>query len=63
MSNYIRKTRDVFVVQTNYGYGHGWEDTAYEETRKAARDQLRCYRDNQPEYLHRLITRWEEIEV
>ena len=33
------------------------------QTLKAARVQLHYYRDNQPEYLHRLITRWEEIEV
>ena len=61
MSIYTRKTRDVFIVQTNYGYGHGWEDTTYEETRKAARDQLRTYRDNQPEYAHRSIMRREKI--
>lgn len=60
---YIRKTRDIFIVQTNYGYGHGWEDTAYEETRKAAVQQWRCYKDNQSEYLHRVIKRREKIEA
>ena len=27
---YIRKTKDEFVVQTNYGYG--WEDEVVEDT-------------------------------
>lgn len=45
-----------FVVQGNYGYGHGWEDVASEDTRNEARERLREYRENSPG-LHRLISR------
>lgn len=46
-----------FVVQSNYGYGHGWEDTAVEQTREAGEAQLALYRESQPEYSHRLVPR------
>ena len=59
---YQRKTRDIFVLQSNYGYQHGWEDTTYEDTWRAARAQLTCYRENQPEYAHRVIKRRERID-
>ena len=36
-----------YVLQSDYGYGHGWEDVTSEETRKAAREQMRCYRENE----------------
>ena len=57
-----RVTRDVWVIQSNYGYGHGWEDTTEEETRAEAVAQVKCYRENQPEYPHRIIKRRERIE-
>ena len=34
-----------FVLQGNYG--SGWDDLTSEETRKAAREQLKCYRENE----------------
>jgi hypothetical protein len=58
---YQRVTRDVWVIQTDYGYGDGWEDTTEEETRAAALEQRNTYRENQPEYPHRLIKRRERI--
>lgn len=54
-----RKTRDVFVVQTHTSCG--WEDVSEEETRAEGRAQLKCYRENQPQYPHRLIRRREPI--
>lgn len=36
-----------YVLQGNYGYGHGWEDLVSEDTRKEARAQLRCYAENE----------------
>lgn len=49
-----------YVVQGNYGYGHGWEDLVSEETRAEALAQLKTYNDNEPEYPHRVIRRREE---
>jgi hypothetical protein len=43
-----RKTRDVWVVQGNYGYGHGWEDLTAEETFKEIRQRVKEYRENEP---------------
>ena len=58
--SYTRKTKDVFVIQGNYGTG--WDDENEEDTRIAARRSLKEYRDNGPgEY--RLIKRREKIEA
>lgn len=52
----INKWLKEYVVQGNYGYGHGWEDVAASETYKEAKDDLKAYRENSPG-VHRLITR------
>ena len=52
---YKRKTKDVWVVQGNYGYG--WDDVVEEETRKEAWDMLLCYTENEPKYQHRVKRR------
>ena len=49
---YIRKTTDEYQVQGNYG--HGWEMVTAEETRKAAREQLKYYNANES-YPHRIV--------
>ena len=36
----------MWVVQVNYGYGHGYEDECVEETRAEALERLQEYRDN-----------------
>ena len=48
-----RKTRDEYQIQGNYGYG--WEEITAEETRKDAIIQLKCYRENEPMYQHRIV--------
>jgi hypothetical protein len=58
---YQRKTRDEFVVQGNYGYGHGFEDECSEDTRKEARQRLREYRENGPG-VYRLVRRRVRME-
>ena len=50
---YQRKTTDEYEIQGNYGYG--FEMVTTEETWKAAREQLKCYRENEPEYIHRIV--------
>ena len=49
---YIRKTKDVYVLLSNYGYG--WEEELEEETLKEAREQLKTYRENCPNAQYRL---------
>ena len=58
---YTRKTRDVYVVQGLYPGPSGWEDVTEENTRTEGRARLREYRENCPEYPHRLIVRRERI--
>ena len=53
----------LWVVQLNYGYGHGWEDVTASEVYSEARANLQDYRDNCPEYPRRLIERRELNEV
>jgi hypothetical protein len=47
-TNGKRKTKDVYEVQGDYGYGHGFEMVTSEDTRPGARDRLREYRANEP---------------
>ena len=57
---YLRKTRDEYEVEGHYGYG--WECVCTEETRKEARERLKEYLDNEPQYAHRLRKRRVRIE-
>ena len=41
-----------YEIQGNYG--QGWECVTTEETRQAARDQLKCYNENEPN-AHRIV--------
>jgi hypothetical protein len=42
---YQRKTRDEWELQGHYG--QGWECLTTEESYSKAREQLRCYRENE----------------
>ena len=59
--SYTRKTRDVFVIQTYTGHTYGWERVSVSETRKEGQRTLEEYRENQPEYAHRMMMRREHI--
>lgn len=41
---YVRKTKDIWEIQTNWGYG--WDCETTEETCAEAKAQAKCYRDN-----------------
>jgi len=56
---YQRKTIDLFTVQGLY-YGQ-WEDETTETSRREGIDRLKEYRQNMPEYAHRLIKQRERI--
>lgn len=42
---YQRKTRDVWKLMVNYGYGHGWEHELTEFTRAEAQQRLKEYQN------------------
>lgn len=42
---YQRKTVDEFELQGHYG--HGWEVLTTESTYGEAREQMKCYRENE----------------
>lgn len=54
MATYIRKTRDEYQVQGDYGYG--WEYLTAEATRGEALVMKRCYDQNEPGIPHRVKT-------
>lgn len=43
---YTRKTKDEYILLSNYGYG--WDEELTEETYKEAKEQLKTYRENCP---------------
>ena len=59
---YARKTRDRFDVEQHAHPAHGWECVCSEATRKQAKERLREYRENQPEFPVRIVKRREPIE-
>ncbi len=58
---YQRKTRDVWYLLVNYGCG--WEHEVTEFTIKEARQRLKEYWENCPQYPARLEKHRERIEV
>lgn len=59
---YVRKTRDEFVIQQDWGYGDGWEDIATYDDYAEAKVDKKAYLENQPGVPTRLITRRVKIE-
>ena len=49
----------LYVLQGDYGYGHGWEDLCASEDRREVLSDRRAYRENAPEYPYRIIRRRE----
>lgn len=56
---YVRKTKDVWVVEGDYGYGY--EYLTASEDRAEARDDLRAYRENERGVSFRLRKTRERI--
>ena len=44
--SYTRKTKDEWWLLGNWGYGDGWEYLFAEDTLRAAKEQLKTYREN-----------------
>jgi hypothetical protein len=51
---YIRKTEDEFEIQS-WSPQSGWELATTETSRKDAREQVKCYRENEPHIAHRIV--------
>ena len=60
-SKRVPKTEALWIVQGNYGYGHGWEDVTAAKTWKEAKGYLRDYRENERGVPFRVIRRREKI--
>lgn len=57
---YVRKTKDVYEIQTNWGYG--WDCETTEETWAEAKAQAKCYRENScGRFDVRIVKRREKI--
>lgn len=59
---YKRKTRDEYQIQGYYDPRTGWEEVTAEDTRKAAKEQLKCYRENEPGTPHRIVVKRVPIQ-
>ena len=58
---YTRKTKDIWVVEGDYGYG--WEYLTGSETRKEAKNDYEAYLLNEPNASHRLRKTRERIRT
>jgi hypothetical protein len=47
---YVRKTHDEWELWADYGYGK--EAILIEDSYEEAKEQLRCYRENEPNARH-----------
>ncbi len=52
------KYQFLHVLQSNYGYGHGWEDLCASESYREIHQNLREYRENEGG-IYRIIGRRE----
>ena len=59
---YKRKTKDVYRLMCNYGYGDGWEEVFEEDTRNEAKKRLTEYRKNMPEYQYKVVKKRVKAE-
>ena len=57
---YIRKTKDVRLIVSDYGYG--FEETCEAESYADAKRILKEYRENQPEFIHKIRRKRVRIE-
>ena len=51
--------KGIYVLQGNYGYG--WDDLCEYETTAEAKEDKKCYDENES-YPHRIIKRYEEVK-
>lgn len=54
---YVRKTKDEYVLLTDYGYGDGWEEVLTEETYAEAKQRKKEYIENMRQYPYKIVKR------
>lgn len=59
---YKRKTRDVWRMYVNYGYGDGWGHELDEYSVVEIRKRMEEYRENCPQYPIKVVKGRERIE-
>lgn len=59
MSKYIRKTKDVYILMGNWGYG--WDEILTENTWKDIRTRLKEYRENDNSAAYKIVKKRERI--
>ena len=57
---YTRKTRDIYMLYIDYGYG--WDWVATEEDIAEAKRTRRNYKTNQPQYPSKIVKRRIKIK-
>ena len=60
--SYTRKTIDEYEIQGYYGNQYGWECVTIETTWREAKQQLKCYKENEP-YQFRIVKKRVKKEV
>ena len=60
---YQRKTVDKFEIHGYYHPEYGFECLCTEDSRKAAREQLKCYNENEPNISHRIVKKRVKLTV
>ena len=58
---YQRKTRDIWEMYVNYGYGQGYEYELVEYTQKEIYRRVKEYRQNCPQYDVKVVKKRERI--
>lgn len=56
---YTRKTKDIYILLSNYGYG--WDEELTEDTYKEAKEQLKIYRENCPQAQYKVVKKRVKI--
>ena len=60
--SYIRKTRDEWQVQGDYGYGHGFECVDTLSSRIEAKDSLKLYKENERGVSFKIVKKRVKLE-
>lgn len=55
----MRKTKDIYILMSNYGYG--WDEELTEDTYKEAKEQLQTYRENCPHARYKVVKKRVKI--
>ena len=58
---YQRKTKDIWEMYVNYGYGQGYEYELTEYTQKEAYRRVKEYHKNCPQYAVKIVNKRERI--